>query len=191
MRQPGDIVVIVPRWLIAAVGLLMLLMGLTASFLFLFAGLITEGIFFSLAVVVLVLVQLLVLYIVWRFYWYVLIAAILIQGLLMLTVLTGFVRMGGNTTAFVRSGLTGAPVFPMGDALALIVLLSFATALIVVLVIALLLKSIIGSPFPAPRLDYDVDDLDKPRRRKQPSRRDLWKDDRPYPPPNDPYWDDQ
>lgn len=186
--QPGDVVVIVPRWLIAAVGLVMLLMGLTISFLFVFVGHATTALFFSVFVLMFVPLQLLIMYILWRFFWYFMILGALIPSVLFLTIVTGFVRLGSDTP-FVRDALTGDPVFVMGDNLAVIVLLSFLMAFVLVMIIALVLRAFIGSPFPSRPGDYDIDELDRPRKRSV--RRDLWKDDRPYPPPTDPYWDDK
>jgi hypothetical protein len=181
--QPGDIVVIVPRWIIIAVGLLMLLMGLSVSFLFLFVGFITESLLFSLFVLVLVPLQLLILYIVWRYYWYFLMFGILLQSLLACTLLTGIVRIGGNTYSIIRS-TSNAPVFPVGDRLALYVLLAFGLALLVVGILAFVINMVLSVSTPAapvrksrpvedyPPLDDPSWDDPKPRR-----RRDLWQDD--------------
>lgn len=173
--QAGDIVVIVPRWLIIAVGLVMLLMGLTLSFLFLFIGQASMGVFASLFVLVIVPIQLLIMYIVWRFYWYLLILSIMVSGFFFLTVLTGFVRLGGDAIRPFARNLAGGPLFPSGDALAGVVLLSFVMALVVVGAIGFATSVFLASMTPA--------QATAPRRK--PVRRDE------YPSIADSYWDDK
>src|SRR5688572_2084309 len=114
----GDIVVVVPRWLIAAVGLVMLLTGLSISFFFLVIGLVTEGLFLSLAVLVMVPLQLLIAYITWRFYWYLMILGTLVSMLMACTLMTGVVRIGGNTYSLMYIA-PGMPILPVGNQLAL------------------------------------------------------------------------
>jgi hypothetical protein len=104
-------------------------------------------------------------------------------------ILTGFVRIAGNAYPFARNAITGAAVFPTGDNLALAVLLAFLLAMIVVMVIALILRAFIGSPIPAAPVHYDVDELDKPRRKRSNPRNNA--SSREYPPIDDPYWDDK
>lgn len=172
--QAGDIVVVVPRWLIIAVGLVMLLMGLTLSFLFLFIGQATMGVFASLFVLVMVPIQLLLLYIVWRFYWYLLILSIMVSGFLFLTVLTGFVRFGGNAMQPFARNAAGGSMFPSGDALAGVVLLSFVMALVVVGAIGFATSVFLASMTPA--------------QATAPRRKSIRREN--FPPIDDPYWDD-
>lgn len=173
-HSPGDIVVVVPRGMIIAVGLLLLLIELTFSFTFLFLGFATEGIFLSLFVMILAPLQLLILYIVWRFYWYLLVLGVMLQSLLTCAAVTGVARIGGNTYSI----LGGSSMRQMGDALATTVLFAFVLALLAVIVIAVLVQMFM--PSPVPRVNYDPYDLDKPpppRPRRKSNHRDLWEDD--------------
>jgi hypothetical protein len=159
--------------------------GLSGSFLIIFAGYATEGILLSLFSLFFVPFQLLIMYILWRFYWYLMLLSVLLAPLLSCASLTGLIRIAGVTYA----NLGGrSPVSAMGTNFALAVLAAIALATIVVLIIAIILKSVIGNPLPAPH--YDDDEPQRQRSRKR-GPRDLWKDERPYPPPNDPYWDDK
>ncbi len=193
-HNPTDIVVVVPRWLVIAVGLVMLLMGLSVSFFLLFAGLVQEGIFLSLLVLIMVPLELLITYIVWRYYWYFMVIGTLIGTLMACTVFTGMLRIGGRSYAMVRLA-PGAPAMPAGDALAVIAFVSFGLAVAVSLLIGYLINMVLSSSAPAARMAYDPYDLDKPQKprpRRKSAHRDLWDDDQQQlPHPHDPYWDDK
>lgn len=174
----GDIVVVVPRWLIMVVGLVMLLMGLSISFFLLFAGFVQEGIFLSMLVLIMVPLQLLLTYIVWRYYWYFMVIGSLISGLIACTVFTGTLRIGGNTYSMIRLA-PSAPAMPVGDALAVIAFVAFIAALAVSMLIGYMINMVMGLSAPAesvrksrPRDELPLDD---PR---QSRKRDLWKDDK-------------
>src|SRR5688500_9396332 len=77
--QPGDVVVIVPRWLMRAVGFFSLFIGLGASFLLFLMGYTSEGLLLSGAMLVLVPIGLLIQYLLWRFYWYLALIGLLVQ----------------------------------------------------------------------------------------------------------------
>lgn len=77
--QSGDVVVIVPRWLMRAVGFFSLFMDLSASFLLFLMGYTSEGLLLSGAMLVLVPLGLLIQYILWRFYWYLALVGLLVQ----------------------------------------------------------------------------------------------------------------
>jgi len=180
-----DIVVIVPRWIIIVVGLVMLLGSLSFSFLFILSGFVEEGAFFALASAVIVPLNLLLLYIFWRFYWYFLALSLLASSLCSVTLITGLVRVSGMYVSPIRSG--GVPIFQSSN-LTNIVIGAFALAFLVVALLAALIFTFIMPPRPRP-MNYDVESLDRPVRRKK-GRRDLWEDEK-LPHPHDPYWDDK
>lgn len=182
-HQPTDIVVVVPRGALLAVGLVFLLLGLTASLSLLFAGLFIQGIFLSLLVMVLVPFNLLILYILWRFYWYILIFAGLTQGLLACFFLTGIVSIGGSNSSPVRSIYsllddkpvnTPMPQSAIGSEIILYVVLGFVLALLVTvgvggLIYVLMKRHSKDDPAPdrvmgTPYYTSHSDDQDYPRR---------------------------
>lgn len=181
--QPGDIVVVVPRWVIGTVGLLMLMMGLSVSFLLLFSGLITESILFFLAVLILVPINLFVCYITWRFYWYFILIGLLIQALCACTAFTGFTGIMGQMLRV--SGVMGTPLGPLAGIIArthfLNVIFAVVLAAFTIGVIAMFYHLLMGS---SPRRvmyhygdPYDIDDEPRPPRRKRSGPRDLWQDE--------------
>jgi hypothetical protein len=77
--QPGDVVVIVPLWLMRAVGFFSLFIALGASFVLFLMGFTSEGLLFSVAMLVLVPLVMFIQYILWRFYWYLILVGLLVQ----------------------------------------------------------------------------------------------------------------
>jgi hypothetical protein len=178
---PGDIVVIVPRWIIAAVGLLMLLLGLSASFILLFAGMVTEAMLFTLFVLVLVPLQLLIAYITWRFYWQILILGMMLQALCACTALTGLTGFAGQMYPAFRGTPIAPVVLAIVQARALNVMLAFLLALLIVGIMAGLMWTAFQPSSAAPaEIDYDPYDLDKPMPRPKPRRKgtrlNMWDD---------------
>lgn len=80
--QPGDIVVIVPGWIIRAVGFLGLFCGLTLSFLVFAAGYVIEGLLSAVLMLGIVPIWMLFQYIFWRFHWYLLLIAMILSATL-------------------------------------------------------------------------------------------------------------
>lgn len=79
--QPGDIVVIVPGWIVRAVGFLSLFIGLSTALLLCFGGAIFEGTMLAVLLLAIVPISLLFQYFVWRFYWYLILVILLLQSL--------------------------------------------------------------------------------------------------------------
>lgn len=182
-HQPGDIVVVVPRWVIGAVGLLMLMMGLSISFLLLFSGFITQSILFTLAVLILVPVNLFVCYVTWRFYWYFILIGLLVQALCACTAFTGFTGIMGQMPS-VR-GIMGTPLAPVASVIAgthiLNLIFAVVLAVLTIGVMVMFYHLLFGGS--ARRVTYhygdlyDIGDELRPPRRKRSGPRDLWQDD--------------
>ena len=178
--QPGDIVVIVPRWIIGAVGLLMLMMGLSVSFILLFAGLITESILFTLAVLILVPINLFICYITWRFYWYFILIGLLLQSLCFCAAFTGFTGIMGQ----MLRGVVGTPLAPIamivGRTHVLNIVFAVFLSALAVSVMIMFYRLLIGGSQPVVIYQYgdpyDIEDEPQPRRKRS-GHRDLWKDD--------------
>lgn len=133
--QKGDIVVIVPGWVIRAVGFLSLFIGLSTSFIAFAIGYVTEGVLFAVVLLALVPIGLLIQYLMWRFYWYLILIGLIFQslcGVLTLIGTTGFlVRMPPS----VANSPYGSTVSALGD-------LSPASVLIACLSAALITASL-------------------------------------------------
>lgn len=178
-----DIVVVVPRWIIAVCAFVMMAADLSIVFLFLFAGLVPESLFMTLFVLILVPLQLLIAFITWRFYWFILALGMVLQALCGITVLTGTVRVAGMTTAILRGG---TPVFMQGQALAIIILLAVALASLVSGIVVSVAYTMFGSGITgrvieepvSPNYDpYDIDTPPPPRPRKRSGPKDLWRNE--------------
>lgn len=162
----------------------MLLMGLTVSLFFLVIGFVTEGIFFSLLVLVATPLYILIAYIMWRFFWFFLVLGPMVQFLFFCATSTGAARVAGSLSR-IRIA-PGGPVMPVGDALAIYGLIAFVLALGVVVIIGFLLRFALDMTTPSapvrksrpPVKDYpplDSPEWDDPKPRRA---RDLWRDDR-------------
>lgn len=89
--QPGDVVVIVPRWLMRSIGFLSFFMGLSASFLLFLIGYTSEAVILSVAMLALVPIGLLIQYVLWRVYWYLILIGLLVQFVCFALTLSGVV----------------------------------------------------------------------------------------------------
>lgn len=171
----NDIVVVVPRWLIIASGLLMLMIQLVFAFMVIFAGFLDAGLIFALFSLVSVPFTLLIAYMVWLFFWQLLVVSSVAAAFFFLLMVTGFARIGGRAlNPFVHMS-NGAPVFGAADQLAVNLLISVILAALSVVIIGVVLQVILG-PFSG----SGADDTPAPRKPRQGD----------YPPLDDPYWDD-
>lgn len=80
--QAGDIVIIIPGWVMRLVGFLGLFGGFTLALLFVFMGHAIEGFLIALFTLVWTPIWMLFHYILWRFYWYLLAAWLALQAFL-------------------------------------------------------------------------------------------------------------
>lgn len=98
--QPGDIVIVVPGWIMRLVGFMGLFGGLTLSLLIILIGYPIEGFLVLLFTLVWTPIWMLFHYIVWRFYWYLLAAWLSIQAFLWVA---GFLLLIRGVTLLPRS----------------------------------------------------------------------------------------
>ena len=174
---PGDVVVIVPKWAIVLTGLAMLFVGLTGAFSILFSGLAVEGILLAGMVLFAVPLNVLILYIMWRFYWQIMILSFMASALLTCAVVTGTVRVTGSAYSAIMGGRSAAAA--AGNSLVAVIVVAALAALLVTIIIGTVLFGALRMFRPSPAPAYDPYTLDRPRPRK-----------RDYPPIDDPYWDD-
>ena len=106
--QPGDVVVIVPRWLIRAIAFLSLFIGLSATFLLFLMGYTSEGLVLSIAMLALVPLGMLIQYLLWRFYWHLILIGLLVQCVLYGLALAGIATQSpsSNTDTLLASVLS-------------------------------------------------------------------------------------
>lgn len=112
--QPGDIVVIVPGWIVRAVGFLSLFVGLSTSFLLFMNGYITEGVLLAVIMLALVPIGLLIQYLVWRFYWYMALIGLIFQSLCYVLTLIGTTGFVSRMPVSVQNSPAGPTVAALG-----------------------------------------------------------------------------
>jgi hypothetical protein len=114
--QPGDIVVIVPQWVVRAVGFLSLFIGLSTSFLLFMAGYITEGLILAVIMLALVPIGLLIQYVMWRFYWYLALIGLIFQSLCYVLTLIGATGFMARMPASVQNSSIGPTAAALSNA---------------------------------------------------------------------------
>lgn len=129
--RPGDIVVIVPGWIIQAVGFLSLFVGLSGSFIAFAIGYVTEGVLLAVVMLALVPIGLLIQYVMWRFYWYLILIGLIFQSLCGVLTLLGATGFMNRMPPRVENSSFGPTVSALGG-------LSPATVLIACLSAALI-----------------------------------------------------
>jgi hypothetical protein len=169
-RPPSDIVIVVPRWAVIATGLVLLLIELTFAFVIIFAGFIQEGgaiAFISLALSPL---QILIIYIVWRYFW----VLLPLTSFLSAVILFSSNIISGRNEVYLGRNASGVARITIQQ-FSINLLVAFIVAMVIVIMIASIIQAFIpvrSSP-----------DTVSPRRK---SRRGNG-----LPHPHDPYWDDE
>jgi hypothetical protein len=154
----------------------MLGLELTIALLVLFMGAVPEALLMALFILVLVPVQLIIVFIVWRFYWSILLVGMVLQTLCSLTVLTGSIRVAG---LILPISYDNRPIRLQGDNILLNVFLALGLAMSISGVIVFVVYSLIGLATapdePRQRDNFDDSMQLQPRRKTRPV--DLWQDD--------------